>query len=160
MRKKEKRSREKKRHLERELETVVETVVETYKGTLDWLEQGELRSWVEAGNSPFTNPEEVIHVNGIPLDFIEWHRSARWVTVTETFATELSDRELFDFYTDRKVDPGSLEETRNFLRDAQTFLGCEILSLIDFLKEKGLLYEYLRWKDPAYQTGEEELPFL
>jgi len=31
---------------------------------------------------------------------------------------------------------------------------------MDFLKEKGLVYEYLRYKDPAYQTGEEELPFL
>lgn len=64
---------------------------ETYKGTLDWPEQGELRSWVEAGNSPFTNPEEVIHVDGTPFDFIEWHRSARWVTITETFTSELSD---------------------------------------------------------------------
>ena len=156
MRKKEKPSGEKKRRLERELETVEET----YKGTLDWLEQGELRSWVEAGNSPFTNPEEVIHVDGTPFDFIEWHRSARWVTVTEAFTEEMSDRELFDFYTDRKADHGSLEETRKFLRDAQTFLGCELLTLMDFLKEKGLLYEYLRYKDPAYQTGEGKLPFL
>lgn len=62
-------------------------------------------------------------------------------------------------FTDRRADHGSLEETRKFLRDAQTFLGCEILPLMDFLKEKGLLYEYLRYKDPAYQTGEEELPF-
>lgn len=156
MMRKQKRSSEKKRRLQWELEAVEET----YKGTLDWLEQGELRSWVEAGNSPFTNPEEVIHLDGTPFDFIEWYRSARWVTVTETFTTKLSDRELFDFYTDRKADHGSLEETRKFLRDAQTFLGCEILTLMDFLKEKGLLYEYLRYKDPAYQTGEEELPFL
>lgn len=156
MRRKEKRSSEKKRRLQWELEAVEET----YKGTLNWFEQGELRSWVEAGNSPFTNPEEVIHADGTPFDFIEWHRSARWVTVTETFTAELSDRELFDFYTDRRADHGSLEETRKFLRDAQTFLGCEILTLMDFLKEKGLLYEYLRYKDPTYQTGEEELPFL
>ena len=156
MRRKEKRSSGKKRRLQWELEAVEET----YKGTLNWFEQGELRSWVEAGNSPFTNPEKVIHADGTPFDFIEWHRNARWVTVTETFTAELSDRELFDFYTDRRADPGSLEETRKFLRDAQTFLGCEILTLMDFLKEKGLLYEYLRYKDPAYQTGEEELPFL
>lgn len=156
MKRKEKRSGGKKRHLQRELEAVEET----YKGTLDWLEQGELRSWVAAGNSPFTNPEEVLHVDGTPFDFIEWPRSARWVTVTEVFTAEPSDRELFDFYTDRKADHGSLEETRKFLRDAQTFLGCEILTLMDFLKGNGLLYEYLRYKAPAYQTREDEQPFL
>ncbi len=145
MKRKEKRSGEKKRRLQKELEAVEKT----YQGTLDWLEQGELRSWVEAGNSPFTNPEEVIHVDGTPIDFVEWHRSAQWVTATESFTTELSDRELFDFYTDRMADHGSLEETRKFLRDVQTFLGCEILTLMDFLKEKGLLYEYLRYKDPV-----------
>ena len=121
----------------------------TYQGTLDWLEQGELRSWVKAGNSPFTNPEDVIHVDGTPIDFIEWHRSAQWVTATENFTAELSDRELFDFYTDRMADHGSLEETRKFLRDVQTFLGCEVLTLMDFLKEKGLLYEYPSYKDPV-----------
>lgn len=99
MMRKQKRSSEKKRRLLWELEAVEET----YKGTLDWLEQGELRSWVEAGNSPFTNPEEVIHLDSTPFDFIEWYRSARWVTVTKTFTTKLSDRELFDFYTDRKL---------------------------------------------------------
>lgn len=156
MKGKEKRSGGKKRHLQRGLEAVEET----YQGTLDWLEQGELRSWVAAGNSPFTNPEQAIHEDGTPFNFIEWHRSARWVTVMQAFTAEPSDRELFDFYTDRKADHGSLEETRKFLRDAQTFLGCEILTLMDFLKGKGLLYEYLRYKDPAYQIGEEELPFL
>lgn len=146
---------EKKRlRLQRELKAVEET----YAGTLDWLEHGELHSWVEAGNSPFTNPEQVIHEDGTPFDFIEWHRSARWVTVTAPFEAGLSDRELFDFYTDRKTDHGSLEETRKFLRDTQTFLGYEILTLMDFLKEKGLLYEYLRYKDPAYQA-ETEFPF-
>lgn len=155
MRRKGKRYNEKRLRLLRELEAVEET----YKGTLDWLEHGELRSWVEAGNSPFANPERVIHEDGTPFDFIEWHRSARWVTVTETFEAGPSDKELFDFYTDRKTDHGSLEETRKFLRDVQTFLGCEILTLMDFLKEKGLLYEYLRYKDPAHQAGEEELPF-
>ena len=45
----------KKRHrLQRELKAVEKI----YAGTLDWLEQGELYSWVEAGNSPFTNPEQ------------------------------------------------------------------------------------------------------
>lgn len=156
MNRKEKHSGEKNRRLKRELEAVEET----YKGTLGWLERGELHSWVEAGNSPFTNPEQVIHEDGTFFNFIEWHRSARWVTVTEPFEAGPSGRELFDFYTDRKADHGSLDETRKFLRDAQTFLGCEILTLMDFLKEKGLLYEYLRYKDPTYQTGEGELPFL
>ena len=116
---------------------------------------------VEAGNSPFTNPEQIIHEDGTPFDFIEWHRSARWVTVTETPAVEVSDKERFDFYTDRKMEQGSLEETRKFLRDAQSFLGCEILALMGFLKEKGLLYEYLRYKYKAHacQIEEEELPF-
>ena len=155
MKRKEKPSRCTKRRLQRELRAVERT----YAGTLNWLEQGELRSWTEAGNSPFTNPEQVIHEDGTPFDFIEWHRSARWVTVTEPFEAGPPSRGLFDFFTDRRADHGSLEETRKFLRDTQTFLGCEILTLMNFLKEKGLLYEYLRYKDPAYQTGEEELPF-
>ena len=70
-----------------------------------------------------------------------------------------SDRELFDFYTDRRSDHGSFEETKKFLRDAQSFLGCEILTLIDFLKERGLLYAYLRYKYPEPLTEEDELPF-
>lgn len=156
MKRKEKPSRCTKRRLQRELRAVERT----YAGTLNWLEQGELRSWTEAGNSPFTNPEQVIHEDGTPFDFIEWHRSARWVTAIETFTEEPSDQDLFDFYTDRKADHGSLKETRKFLRDAQTFLGCEILTLREFLKEKGLLYEYLRYKDSASLTEEEELPFL
>lgn len=156
MKTKEKHSREKKQRLMRELQAVEET----YAGTLNWLEQGELRSWVEAGNSPYANPEQVIHEDGTLFDFIEWHRSAQWVTVTETFPDEPSDRELFDFYTDRKMVHRSLKETRKYLLDAQTFLGCEILTLMEFLKERGLLYEYLRYKDPTYQTGGEELPFL
>lgn len=156
MKRKEKQPGEKKRRLQRELEAVEET----YQGTLDWLEQGELHSWVEAGNSPFTNPEQVIHEDGTLFNFIEWHRSARWVTVTEPLEAGPSGRELFDFYTDRKADHGSLEETRKFLRDAQAFRGCEILTLMDFLKEQGMLYEYLRYKDSACQAGEEELPFL
>lgn len=72
---------------------------------------------------------------------------------------EASDRGLFGFYTDRRSDHGSLEETKKFLRDAQTFLGCEILTLIDFLKERGLLYAYLQYKYPEPLTEEEELPF-
>ena len=148
--------RKKKNSLQRELKAVEET----YAGTLDWLEQGELRSWVEAGNSPYKNPEQVIHEDGTFFDFIEWHRTARWVTVMQPLtAAEPSDRELFDFYTDRRTDHGSLEETKKFLWDAQTFLGCEILTLVDFLKEKGFLYEYLRYKYAEPLTEEEELPF-
>ncbi len=41
----------------------------------------------------------------------------------------------------------------------QAFLGCEILALIDFLKERGLLYAYLRYKYSEPLTEEEELPF-
>ena len=74
-------------------------------------------------------------------------------------ASEPSDRELLDFYTDRQADHGSFEETKKFLRDAQTFLGCEILTLVDFLKEKGLLYTYLHYKYAEPLTEEEELPF-
>lgn len=155
MKEKRKRSKGKKRQLKLELEAVERT----YGETLDWLERGELRSWVEDGNSPYTNPEDVLHEDGSPLDFIEWYRSARWVAVNETVSEEPSGRELSDYYTDRRADHGSLEETRKFLRDAQTFLGCEVLTLMEFLKEKGLLYEYLRYKDPVDQS-EDELPFL
>ena len=115
---------------------------------------------MEAGNSPCENPEQIIHKDGSFFDFIEWHRAARWVSVRDPLdAPGPSDRELFDFYTDRCSDHGSLEETKKFLRDAQTFLGCEILTLIDFLKERGLLYAYLRYKYPEPLTEEEELPF-
>lgn len=148
--------RKKKRSLMRELKAVEET----YAGTLDWLELGELRSWVEAGNSPYENPEQVIHEDGTFFDFIEWHRTARWATVMQPLtAAEPSGRELFDYYTDRRTDHGSFDETKKFLRDAQTFLGCEILTLVDFLKEKGLLYAYLRYKYAEPQTREDELPF-
>ena len=41
----------------------------------------------------------------------------------------------------------------------QAFLGCEILALIDFLNERGLLYAYLRYKYSEPLTEEEELPF-
>ena len=148
--------RKKRKALKQELEAIEKH----YAGTLDWLELGELRSWVEAGNSPYENPDQVIHEDGTSFDFIEWHRSARWATVIEPLErTEPSDRELFDFYTDRQADHGSFEETKKFLRDAQTFLGCEILTLIGFLKERGLLYAYLRYKYPEPLTEEEELPF-
>ena len=110
----------KKRHrLQRELKAVEKI----YAGTLDWLEQGELYSWVEAGNSPFTNPEQIIHEDGTPFDFIEWHRSARWVTVTETPAVEVSDKERFDFYTDRKMEQGSLEENQKVPPGCPEFPG-------------------------------------
>ena len=148
--------KKKKKSLQRELKAIEET----YAGTLDWLELGELRSWVEAGNSPYGNPEQIIHEDGTSLDFIEWHRKARWATVTQPLIIpEPSDRELFDFYTDRHADHGSFDETKKFLKDAQTFLGCEILTLIGFLREKGLLYAYLRYKYPEYMTNEDELPF-
>lgn len=146
----------KRKALQRELKAVEDA----YAGTLDWLELGELRSWVEAGNSPYENPEQAIHEDGTFFDFIEWHRTARWVTVREPLdLRELSDRELFNFYTDRRSGHGSFEETKKYLRDAQTFLGCEILTLIDFLKERELLYAYLRYKYPEPLTEEEELPF-
>ena len=146
----------KRKALQRELKAVEDA----YAGTLGWLELGELRSWVGAGNSPYENPEQAIHEDGTFFDFIEWHRAARWVTVREPFdLREPSDRGLFNFYTDRRSGHGSFEETKKYLRDAQTFLGCEILTLIDFLKERGLLYAYLRYKYPEPLTGEEELPF-
>lgn len=147
---------QKRKALRRELKAVEDL----YAGTLDWLELGELRSWVEAGNSPYENPEQVIHEDGTPFDFIEWHRAARWVTVrTPLDVPGASDRGLFGFYTDRRSDHGSFEETKKFLRDAQTFLGYEILTLINFLKERGLLYTYLQYKYPDPLTEEEELPF-
>ena len=41
----------KRKALQRELKAVEDA----YAGTLGWLELGELRSWVEAGNSPYEN---------------------------------------------------------------------------------------------------------
>ncbi len=144
----------------KELQQELKAVEDAYAGTLDWLEPGELRSWVAAGTSRDTNPEQVSDEDGTFFDFIQWHRAARWVTVREPLDAEgASDRELSDFYTDRRSDHGSLDETKKFLRDAQTFLGCEILTLIDFLKERDLLYAYLRYKYPEPLTEEGELPF-
>lgn len=68
-------------HKRKALRRELKAVEELYAGTLDWLELGELRSWVEAGNSPYENPEQVLHEDGTSFDFIEWHRAARWVTV-------------------------------------------------------------------------------
>lgn len=148
--------RKNKKALQRELKAVEDA----YAGTLNWLELGELHSWVEAGNSPYKNPEQIIHEDGTFFNFIEWHRAAQWTAVRETpDAPEPSDRELFDFYTNRCSDHGSFEETKKFLRDAQTFLGCEILTLMDFLNEKGLLYAYLHYKNPESLTDEEDIPF-
>ena len=65
--------KKKRKTLLRELKAVEEA----YAETLDWLELGELRSWVDAGNSPYENPEQVIHKDGSFFDFIEWHRATR-----------------------------------------------------------------------------------
>ena len=56
--------RKNKKDLQRELRAVEDA----YAGTLNWLELGELRSWVEAGNSPCENPEQVIHEDGTFFD--------------------------------------------------------------------------------------------
>jgi hypothetical protein len=50
----------------RKLKKELDRIIQKYHGTLDWLEEGELRSWVEAGNSPYGNPDDVIHVDGRP----------------------------------------------------------------------------------------------
>lgn len=147
----------KKKH--RRLLRELQAVESAYAGTLDWLELGELRSWVEAGNSPYENPDQILHEDGTPWDFIKWHRSASWVTVSEPLTgSPPSGRELFELYTDRRAEHGSLEETKKFLREAQTFLGNEILVLVDFLKKRGLLYEYLRYRSFTLEE-EEDLPF-
>ncbi len=100
----------KRKTLQRELKAVEDA----YAGTLDWLELGELRSWVEAGNSPYENPEQIIHEDGTFFDFIQWHRAARWVTVREPpDIPGFSARELFGFYTDRHSDHGTFDETKN-----------------------------------------------
>ena len=116
--------RKNKKALQRELKAVEEA----YAGTLGWLELGELRSWVEAGNSPYTNPERITHEDGTFFDFIEWHRAAQWVTVREPLDIEgPSDRELFDFYTDRRSDHGSFEETKKFSGTHRLFWAAKSL---------------------------------
>ena len=129
----------------------------SYGDTLDFMERGELHSWVESGNSPYSNPEQMIHEDGRLFDFIEWHRAAEWVCEKVSLEEcHPSGRELFDYFTDRGRDTGSLAETKKYLRDVQSYLGCEILTVMDFLKERGLLYEYIRYKNAG---TEEELPF-
>ena len=117
--------RRKKKSLLRELKAVEET----YAATLDWLELGELRSWVEAGNSPYENPEQVIHEDGPFFDFIVWHRTARWVTVMRPLtASGPSDRELFDFYTDR-LTTVPLKKQKNSFRTHRPFWAVRSLPL-------------------------------
>lgn len=130
----------------------------SYGGTLDFMERGELHSWVEAGNSPYSNPEQLIHQDGQPFNFIEWYRSAEWVCekVCPLEEHHPSDRELFDYFTDRNRNTGSPAETKKYLRDVQSYLGCEILTAMGFLKKRGLLYEYIRYKNAG---TEGNLPF-
>ena len=127
-------------------------VLEKYRGSLDWLEEGELRSWVEAGNSPYTNPEGVIHKDGIQLDFIEWHRSARWITEEIQF----SQPSHFDYicaYAESEFSPRSKKEAIEILRHLQQLLGNEARDYMGFLRSENLMERYMEYKYC------EELPF-
>ena len=151
-------------------------MLEKYRGSLDWLEEGELRSWVEAGNSPYTNPEGVIHKDGIlrswveagnspytnpegvihkdgiQLDFIEWHRSARWITEEIQF----SQPSHFDYicsYAESEFSPRSKKEAIEILRHLQQLLGNEARDYMGFLRSENLMERYMEYKYC------EELPF-
>ncbi len=127
-------------------------VLEKYRGSLDWLEEGELRSWVEAGNSPYTNPEGVIHEDVIQFDFIEWHRSARWITEE----MHLSQPSHFDYIcscAESEYSPHSKKEAIEILRHLQQLLGNEVRDYVGFLRSENLMERYMEYKYC------EELPF-
>lgn len=128
-------------------ELELKAVEKAYAGTLSRMELSDLRAWVRAGNSPCENPQRATWEDGSPLGFIEWYRLARADDICAClYGTSPIDRQKFDFYTDRRSDHGSFEETKKYLRDAQTFLGCEILALLDFLRVKNLLRDYMRYR--------------
>lgn len=145
----------KKKRLKKELNRIFQK----YHGTLDWLEEGELKSWVESGNSPYSNPDDVIHADGSPFDFIEWHRSARWIC--ELPLNEHNDREeddiLFHYYTDLGHMPFPAEEKQSYYQSAQIFLCNEISFLRNYIQYKNLLEDYMSFRYPS--PDEEELPF-
>ena len=106
-------------------------MLEKYRGSLDWLEEGELRSWVEAGNSPYTNPEGVIHEDGIQFDFIGFDGS----------------------YAESEFSPRSKKEAIEILRHLQQLLGNEARDYMGFLRSENLMERYMEYKYC------EELPF-
>ena len=146
----------KKNRLKKELDRIIQK----YHGTLDWLEEGELISWVEAGHSPYGNPDDVIHVDGTPFDFIEWHRKARWIC--ELPQNEHNDKEaddaLFYYYTDLGRMPFLTMEKQSYYQSAQIFLFNEIFFLRSFIQYKKLLEDYMSFRYPSPE--EEELPFV
>ena len=133
--------------------------MEKYNKSLNWFEEGELRSWVAAGNSPYDNPENIIHEDGSLFDFIEWHRTARWVSTKESFTGE-SDKVLFHYYTDLGRFPGPPVENYDtaFFQSAQIFLCGEIHYLRTYIQGKKLLDDYMRYRYP--EPVDEELPFM
>ena len=138
----------------------LDELLEKYGGTLDWFEEGELKSWVEAGNSPYKNPEGIIHEDGTPFDFIEWHRSASWVPETVTFEPVSYER-ILAYYT-APCDPSwGRKEKMAFLKEAHSFLSNEVSSLRIFLYGKNLIEEYMKDCYGFLESGtaDEELPF-
>ena len=123
----------------------LKTILDKYGDSLNWLEEGELRSWVSAGNSPYTNPEDIIHENGIPFDFIEWHRSARWITED----VDLYQPPHFDticYYIDSDYTPNSRKKAVKRLHYMRKLLGNEIQDMIGFLRSENLMERYLEYK--------------
>ena len=141
------------------LKKELKQILGKYRETLNWFEEGELRSWVDSGNSPFDNPESIIHEDGSPFDFVEWHRSARWVCAHDEL-TEESNENLLHYYTDLGIFPGppAKDFDAAYFQSAQIFLCGEISYLRTFIEGKNLLEDYMRYRYP--EPSEEELPFL
>lgn len=130
-----------------------------YGSTLTRMEEGELRSWTGEGNSPYRNPENIAHPGGRPYDFIEWYRCTGCLSYRESNREPVRE-EQFQYYTNRRYVPETVEGIRKYLREVQTFLGNEVVFMEDFLKKKGLLEEYMRTRYPAGYASFDEIPFL
>ena len=133
-------------------------MLKKYGDGLNWLEEGELRSWVDAGNSPLDNPEGVMNENGILLDFIEWHRAARWVTEK----AELHPWSCFDsllYFLKDDYKPRSKKEAEDYLRKVKDCFGEELNDFIRFLNSENLIDRYEEFKLFTNSGLPEELPF-
>lgn len=110
-------------------------------------EQGEIRPGA-GGNNPYESPEDRPHPDGQLPDPAERHRMEAFQGYHRPDPA-FSREEQFRYYTDRRYLPETPGQTYRYLREVQTFLGNEVLLLEDFLKDRGLLEEYIRSRYPA-----------
>ena len=149
----------KEKKIRKRRKSELKSMLKKYEGSMDWLEEGELRSWVDAGNSPLDNPEGIIHEDGTQFDFIEWHRTARWVPER----MDLQPWTCFDGLKsciENEYKPQSKKEAVKYLERIRHYFGKELNGFIRFLNSENLTdrYEEFRLFDESGIT--EELPFL